>query len=293
MEPVLIALDRIDVPEKYKRERTQELAREQHHLAQSIRAIGLRFPIHVKSANGRYTLIDGYRRLNAMKATKSDKISAFVVPESDKADPDVLRFQSNFHRENLKKMDEAHLIRTLIAEEGISKAEAAKMIGKQVSTIERYFDCLKVGHKWQNLVNSGTITLSDVQPVAALTPKGQRFLFDQIKKRGLPFTGNIIRSVTVTMDPVKHPNLFSNPKGVAAARISERMGHPVSMQKVEGVGRMKAVVGHRQRVLKQYEDEIAAAIPVVKKVLDTKDLCEVLPGRVLKSFREFAQEYLK
>jgi ParB/RepB/Spo0J family partition protein len=287
-----IRLDRIEIPEKYRREKSDDFTREQSFLTKSIRAMGLRFPITVKERGRGYVLVDGVRRYNAFRAMRSEAIPARVIAEGDKRDLDVLRFQLNVHRENLKPMDEARLFRQMVAE-GWSKQEVADAMGRKIGTLNRYFDCLRVNAKWQHLVNTRTITLFDVQPVAALSSAGQKYLYDQIKTRELPFNGPTIESVTRTMDPVKKPEYFNLPKQVAAQRINERHGHPFAMQKVESVAKMKLITEHRQKLIEKWEEEISAVIPVIKKAMGTPEVWDVLPTRTKNAFKDFSDEYIK
>lgn len=286
-----IRLDKIVVPEKYRREKSDDLTREQGLLTRSIRAMGLRFPIMVKESGRGYVLVDGVRRYNAFRAMRSETISCRIISEGDRRDVDVLRFQMNVHRENLKPMDEARLFRQMVAE-GWSRQEVADAMGKKTGTLERYFDCLRVNAKWQHLVNDRTITLTDVQPIAALSPVGQKYLYSQIKGRELPFNGMTILSMTRAMDPVKHSELFNLPKQVASQRISEKHGHPFAMKKVESVARMKVVTEHRQKISEKFEEEITVAIPIIKKAMGTPEVWDVLPTRSKNAFKDFAQEYL-
>lgn len=291
MEATLIQVNKIDVPEKFRREKSNEMANDDRLLQQSIKVVGLRFPIRVKEdTKGGYILIDGARRLAAIRALRMEQISAYVIEDS-KADIDVLRYQSNVQRENLKPMDEARLIKALIVEEGLKKDDVARMVGKEPSTIERYLDIIKVNDKWAKLVNDGLLSMWDVKPIAALTAKGQRYVYDEIKKRDIPFSKQVLSSVAASLDPVKNPEYFTNPKNVASARINEKIGQPVTMKRAEGVAEMKAVASHHKRTLKDYEERITLSIPVIKKVLHSKEVCEVLMPGTLKAFREFAEEY--
>lgn len=286
-----IKLDRIDVPDKYRREKSDDLTREQALLTRSIKTVGLRFPITVKENGRRYTLVDGVRRFNAFRSTRSETIACRIIPEDDRRDVDVLRFQMNFHRENLKPMDEARLFRQMIAE-GWKKQELADAVGRKSNTLSRYFDCLRINAKWQHLVNDRTITLTDVQPVAALSPSGQKYLYSQIKSRELPFNRATISSMTRAMDPVKHPEWFNLPKSVATHRINERHGHPFAMKKVESVARMQVVTAERQRLIEKWEEEITLAIPIIKKVMSIPEVWEELPPGAQNAFKEFATEYI-
>jgi len=293
MESTLISVDKIEVPEKFRRERTAELSLEDSLLQQSIKVIGMRFPIRVKKDKEfGFVLIDGARRLAAVRALRISQVAAYVV-EDDKADLDVLRYQANVQRENLKPMEEAKLIKALIVDEGLKKEDVARMVGKEPSTIARYLDVIKVNDKWAKLVNDGVLSMWDVKPVAALTAKGQRHVYDEIKRRDIPFSRQIVASVTASLDPVKDPEFFTNPKIVASARINEKIGHPVAMKRVEGIAEMKAVASHHKRTLKDYEEKISITGPVIKKILASKEVCEVLMPSTLKGFREFAEVYLK
>jgi ParB/RepB/Spo0J family partition protein len=288
-----IDIDKIEVPDKYRRERTEGSSKDDTLLVESIRNTGLRIPITLKESGRGFILIDGARRLAALKRCRASVALSRVIRAEDKRDPDLLRYQLNVQRENLKPFDEAKLIRDLCAEESLTQSEAATILGKKRSTINRYFDILKVGGKWQKLINDRVITIPDAQPVAALTHKGQRHLYDSMKRRGLPFTGTSIRNAAQAISPVKNPELFNNAKQVAGQRISEKVGRPFEMKRVEGVARQKAVTDHWVKLTKRMEDEITAAIPVVQKIMSTKEVFEVLPTRSKNAFAEFAGEYLR
>jgi ParB/RepB/Spo0J family partition protein len=291
MDTDSIRLNKIEVPEKYRREKSEDLSREQISLSKSIKTLGLRFPITVKEKGSGYVIIDGVRRYNAFRSIRSETIPARVIAASDKRDIDVLRFQLNVHRENLKTIDEAKIIRQIIAE-GWSKTEVAEALGKKPSTLDRYFDCLRISGKWQSLVNSGRITLTDAQPIAALSSMGQKYLYSQIRGRELPFNGVTIVSATRAMDPVKHPEWFNLPKQVASQRINERHGHPFAMKKVESVAKMKIITERRQKMIAKFEEEITFAIPIIAKVMKTPEVWDVLPTRSKNAFKDFSNEYI-
>ena len=291
MESTLIPIEKVEVPEKFRREASADLGVQDHRLQQSIKVIGLRFPIRVKKdSTGGYILIDGARRLAALKALRVKEIPAYII-EDEKADLDLLRYQANVQRENLKPMEEAKLIKALIVDEGLQKEDVARMVGKEPSTIARYLNILQINDKWAKLVNDGVISMWDAKPIAALTPKGQRYVYSEIKRRDLPFSKSVVADIAASLDPVKDPEYFNLPKAVAAARINEKIGHPVAIKRVEGVAEMKAVASHHKRTLREYEERISLAAPVIVKVLASKDVCEVLMPSTLKAFREFVAEY--
>lgn len=76
MDDVAIRIDEIYVPTKRRAE--IDPARIES-LAESILEDGLKVPISVRQGKGRYVLVAGLQRLEAMKALGEDSITAIVV----------------------------------------------------------------------------------------------------------------------------------------------------------------------------------------------------------------------
>jgi ParB-like chromosome segregation protein Spo0J len=76
MDDVTIRIDEIYVPTKRRDE--IDPARVES-LAENILEEGLKVPISVRQGKGRYVLVAGLQRLEAMKALGEDSITAIVV----------------------------------------------------------------------------------------------------------------------------------------------------------------------------------------------------------------------
>ncbi len=76
MDDVTIRIDQIYVPAKRRDE--IDPARVES-LAENILEEGLKVPISVRQGKGRYVLVAGLQRLEAMKALGEDSITAIVV----------------------------------------------------------------------------------------------------------------------------------------------------------------------------------------------------------------------
>ena len=76
MDDVTIRIDEIYVPAKRRGE--IDPARVES-LAESILEDGLKVPVSVRQGKGRYVLVAGLQRLEAMKALGEDSITAIVV----------------------------------------------------------------------------------------------------------------------------------------------------------------------------------------------------------------------
>ena len=76
MKSVMIAIDEIYVPIKWNK--TLEPAKVEI-LAESILEEGQKTPIHVRKGEGRYVLVSGYHRIEAVKTLGENKIEAIIV----------------------------------------------------------------------------------------------------------------------------------------------------------------------------------------------------------------------
>ncbi len=76
MDDVSIPIDQIYVPTKRRGEIDSARV---DTLAESILEEGLKVPISVRQGKGRYVLVAGLQRLEAMKALGEDTITAIVV----------------------------------------------------------------------------------------------------------------------------------------------------------------------------------------------------------------------
>ena len=97
-------------------------------LAQSIKNNGLLNPVIVRpKTNGRYEMISGHRRLEAMKLNGETKIPA-TVKELSNDDAIIYMVDSNIQRENILPSEKAYAYKM--------KLEAMKHQGKKVTTLD-------------------------------------------------------------------------------------------------------------------------------------------------------------
>ena len=127
---VEIDLDRIDAhPDQPRKTIDPEALAE---LAASIERHGLLQPIIVQpSADDRYVLVAGQRRLHAHRALGRSRIAALLTA----GDRDELALIENLQRESLPPLDEADALAALKERHGYSQDELAKALAKAKSTI--------------------------------------------------------------------------------------------------------------------------------------------------------------
>lgn len=76
MKTIQIKIDEIYVPIKWNKTLEPDKV---DTLAESILDEGMTTPIHIRQGEGRYVLVSGYHRIEAMKALGDDKIDAIIV----------------------------------------------------------------------------------------------------------------------------------------------------------------------------------------------------------------------
>ena len=104
-------------------------------LATTIKEKGLIQPIIVRTnPDGGFIIIAGERRWRAVKMNQAETIEAVVRDDLDARAASLIE---NIQRENLKPVEEAEAISTLIEEKGISQGEVATMLGTGRASINQ------------------------------------------------------------------------------------------------------------------------------------------------------------
>jgi ParB/RepB/Spo0J family partition protein len=129
-----IRLDEIEVPEWAKREFLDPS--EQEELVNSIRMRGLMQPIGVRlTPDGRYQLIYGYRRLQALRELGMAEVEAEVY-DCTEEEAIVMSIEENQKRSEEHPFFTAKKIACMHEELGLSVREIAKRIGKEKSWVD-------------------------------------------------------------------------------------------------------------------------------------------------------------
>lgn len=106
-------------------------------LMSSIRTTGLLDPILVwDQGDGSYTILSGHYRVRAVRRLKQSKILCRVAA-CDRHTAHVIYCTSNLMTRGLSALEEAHIITGLIAQEGYTQEDAAKLWGRSKSWVCR------------------------------------------------------------------------------------------------------------------------------------------------------------
>lgn len=111
-------------------------------LEQSILQTGLLQPITVyKSGKGRYSILDGHRRVHAMKNLGMKEVKANQIDAM--ANHEILQIAINEVKKNHTIFEVAVIIKKLVEEDKMQQTLISKTLGKEKGVISRYYSVVK------------------------------------------------------------------------------------------------------------------------------------------------------
>ena len=127
-------------------------------LAASIEARGVLQPIVVRPLpGGTYELVAGERRVRAAESAGLDKIPA-LVRDTEESERLELALIENMARQDLNPVEEARACAMLVEDLGISKAEAARRLGRSRAAISNLIRLLDLPDEALELIESGHLS---------------------------------------------------------------------------------------------------------------------------------------
>lgn len=179
-------------------------------LASSIRRKGLLSPPIVRSsADGRYEVLVGQRRVLACQKVGLDPVPCLVRDDLDDADAVTVSLVENVHRADMHPLDKARALKTLY-DRYQSYDQVAKESGWSASTIRKYIQLLSLPEELQQHVG----TASGPAGVGALARLATTFSGDaaiKVYERISGFTQKIQEQILKQSggDPAKIDDLVS------------------------------------------------------------------------------------
>lgn len=139
-------------------------------LVESIRENGLLQPLVVRpspSADGRYELVAGERRLRSVQRLDWGDVPVVVRDVDDEALL-VLALVENLQREALGPLEEAEGYRTLGERFGLTQEEIARSVGKDRSTVANFLRLLKLPPSVRRLLEEGQLATGHARALLSL-----------------------------------------------------------------------------------------------------------------------------
>ena len=159
-----------------------------NELAESIRTQGIMQPILVRPLEGkdagRYEIIAGERRFRAAQLAGLVEVPVLVREVADE-NAAVMALIENIQREDLNPLEEAHGVRRLLDEFGLTHEQAAQAIGRSRSATSNLLRLLNLTNPVQTMLLAGDIDMGHARALLAVESASQILLANEIIAKGL------------------------------------------------------------------------------------------------------------
>jgi len=157
-------------------------------LAESIRTQGIMQPILVRAlqgdAQGEYEIIAGERRFRAAQLAGLKEVPVLVREVADE-NAAVMALIENIQREDLNPLEEAHGVRRLLDEFGLTHEQAAQAIGRSRSATSNLLRLLNLAAPVQTMLLAGDVDMGHARALLAVDAATQIQLANQIVAKRL------------------------------------------------------------------------------------------------------------
>ncbi|MEW6711902.1 MAG: ParB/RepB/Spo0J family partition protein [Candidatus Riflebacteria bacterium] len=160
-------------------------ARSDALMLQSIKTFGQMSPVVCLKTEAGYELIDGFKRLRALKQQKIDTLKCtFIEAETRVGKARII--QLNQASRSISDIEEALVLRSLHLDEKLSQTEISKLVGKDKSWVCRRISLIeKLSEEVQESIRLGLISKSSGRLLGVLPRGNQDAVLDAILKRKL------------------------------------------------------------------------------------------------------------
>lgn len=155
-----------------------------NELAESIRSQGVMQPILVRplSSAGKYEIIAGERRFRAAQLAGLTEVPV-LVREVEDENAAVMALIENIQREDLNPLEEAHGVKRLLDEFGLTHEQASQAIGRSRSATSNLLRLLNLTEPVQTMLLAGDIDMGHARALLALEKVAQITAANQIAAR--------------------------------------------------------------------------------------------------------------
>ncbi len=154
-------------------------------LIESIRVHGQRTPVHLTGERPPYTVVDGFRRIEALAKLGDDSVLAVVERGATEEELFAFSFAENVRRRSYTTYDKAHAIWQAMERWGLEKQAVASMLGLSIRQIDRYLALLTFGECLREAVARGRVSMAHAVVLHRLAPSDAPRWIEEIQACGL------------------------------------------------------------------------------------------------------------
>jgi ParB/RepB/Spo0J family partition protein len=154
-------------------------------LIESIRAHGQRTPVHLAGDEAPYTVVDGFRRIEALRKLGRESVVAVVEHGTAEQDLFAFSFAENVRRRSYTSWDKAHAIWQALQRWQLSKGEVAALLGLSVRQVDRYLALLTFSEPLREAVAQGRLSMAHAVVLHRAAPCDTEKWIDEAEASGL------------------------------------------------------------------------------------------------------------
>jgi ParB-like chromosome segregation protein Spo0J len=184
----LLALKAEDIGEHYGRYRLH-VPEAERAMMKSLERYGQLSPVVVCRRNDRYELVDGFKRLGAVRRLPQiDHLSARLM-EADERTVKAAIYGLNRAGGRTRELEEAWIIHALVREDGMSQVEVAELLGRHKSWVCRRLALIeRLGPKARDDLRVGLLTPTAARQIVRLPQGNQAEVLDAVRREALSGT---------------------------------------------------------------------------------------------------------
>lgn len=169
-------------------------------------------PIRVVLQDGRYEVIDGFKRLSRWKQAGVKQVPVLVEQSGDGLSPKQLLLEANNPRRTITALDEARVVNSLIEDDGLTVRTVANLLGRRKAWIIGRRALLRLSLHAQESLSGGRINLMVARLLAAISVEEQDSLLAAIEKHGLRMReSQLLIQTWRTASDEERPGLLADP----------------------------------------------------------------------------------
>ena len=181
----LLELKPDEIGEHYGRYRLH-IPEAERTMAKSLERYGQLSPVVVCLRSGRYELIDGFKRLGAVRGLQQiDHLSARLM-EADEPTLKAAIYGLNRAGGRTRELEESWIIHALVREDGMSQVEVAELLGRNKSWVCRRLTLIeRLSDKARDELRVGLLSPPAARQIVRLPQGNQAEVLDAVRREAL------------------------------------------------------------------------------------------------------------
>ena len=154
-------------------------------LVESIRTHGQRTPVHLAGDGAPYTVVDGFRRIEALRTLGRETVVAVVERGAAEQELFAISFAENVRRRSYTTWDKAHAIWQAVQRWQLGKPEVAALLGLSVRQVDRYLALLTFSEPLREAIARGRLSMAHAVVLHRAAPCDTAKWIGEVEASGL------------------------------------------------------------------------------------------------------------